>query len=304
MSSFLMNSGSYVDPKFPTSEEYSQSSYIPHSEYYNQHIQAAQHYGYGVNASHYPTARDPMGYGGYYQQCSAMSPHQQENILFKNIFFKIQFGGRKDSFLFLFYILFSIDGFADFCTFDSFSRSCSLFLFLLSFPFSWYIFPVPFTFFMFLLPFPCSFHLFMFLFSFSCSWNLFPVPFTFSMFILPFPCSFYLFTVSFTFFMFLVPFSRSCYGFRTILLSEGIFPCLLLFSVLVYTFINNLNFPVPVIPATFSPLSSFYRFSYLFPFLLSFPFLLPFFIIFAFPFLLPFSTPATFSRLSSFSRSI
>ena len=80
-----MNSGSYVDPKFPTSEEYSQSSYIPHSEYYNQHIQAAQHYGYGVNASHYPTARDPMGYGGYYQQCSAMSPHQQENkIFFKN----------------------------------------------------------------------------------------------------------------------------------------------------------------------------------------------------------------------------
>ena len=87
MSSFLMNSGSYVDPKFPTSEEYSQSSYIPHSEYYNQHIQAAQHYGYGVNASHYPTARDPMGYGGYYQQCSAMSPHQQENIIFKNISF-------------------------------------------------------------------------------------------------------------------------------------------------------------------------------------------------------------------------
>jgi hypothetical protein len=39
-------------------------------------VQAAQHYGYGVNAGHYPNPRDPMGYGGYYQQC-AMSPHQQ-----------------------------------------------------------------------------------------------------------------------------------------------------------------------------------------------------------------------------------
>jgi len=77
-----MNSGSYagVDPKFPPSEEYSQSSYLPHSDYYNQaHIQAAQHYGYGINATHagYPNPRDPMGYSGYYQQCSAMSPHQQ-----------------------------------------------------------------------------------------------------------------------------------------------------------------------------------------------------------------------------------
>ena len=83
MSSFLMNSaGTYAaDPKFPSSEEYSQGSYIPHSDYYNQHIQAAQHYGYGVNAAAahgYPGARDPMGYGGYYNQCT-MSPHQQES---------------------------------------------------------------------------------------------------------------------------------------------------------------------------------------------------------------------------------
>ena len=78
-----MNSaGTYAaDPKFPSSEEYSQGSYIPHSDYYNQHIQAAQHYGYGVNAAAahgYPGARDPMGYGGYYNQCT-MSPHQQES---------------------------------------------------------------------------------------------------------------------------------------------------------------------------------------------------------------------------------
>lgn len=81
MSSFLMNSGAYgsSDPKFPSSEDYSQSSYIPHSDYYNQHMQAAaaQHYGYGGAGSHAAyNPRDPMGYGGYYQQC-AMSPHQQ-----------------------------------------------------------------------------------------------------------------------------------------------------------------------------------------------------------------------------------
>lgn len=45
MSSFLMNSGTYVDPKFPPSEEYNQSSYIPATDYYHQ----AQHYGYAVN---------------------------------------------------------------------------------------------------------------------------------------------------------------------------------------------------------------------------------------------------------------
>ena len=40
MSSFLMNSGSYVDPKFPSSEDYGQAGYLPHGDYYNQHIQA------------------------------------------------------------------------------------------------------------------------------------------------------------------------------------------------------------------------------------------------------------------------
>ena len=81
MSSFLMNSGTYVDPKFANSEEYSQGSYIPgHSDYYNQHIQAAQHYGYGVSPAHYGSAgREAMGYHGYYNQCAAgISPHQQE----------------------------------------------------------------------------------------------------------------------------------------------------------------------------------------------------------------------------------
>ena len=81
MSSFLMNSGySGVDPKFPPSDDYSQSSYLSqHSEYYN-HMQAAQHYGYGATAaamSGYPAPRDPMGYASnYYQQCSAMSQQQ------------------------------------------------------------------------------------------------------------------------------------------------------------------------------------------------------------------------------------
>ena len=86
MSSFLMNSGySGVDPKFPPSDDYSQSSYLSqHSEYYN-HMQAAQHYGYGATAaamSGYPAPRDPMGYASnYYQQCSAMTPQQVHNNL-------------------------------------------------------------------------------------------------------------------------------------------------------------------------------------------------------------------------------
>ena len=80
MSSFLMNSGSYgvsSDPKFPPSDEYSQSSYLHHSEYYNQ-MQAAHQYGY-AGMSGYPSRdpmRDPMGYSNYYQQCSAMSQQQ------------------------------------------------------------------------------------------------------------------------------------------------------------------------------------------------------------------------------------
>ena len=74
-----MNSGSYgvsSDPKFPPSDEYSQSSYLQHSEYYN-HMQAAHQYGYGMSG--YPARdpmRDPMGYSNYYQQCSAMSQQQ------------------------------------------------------------------------------------------------------------------------------------------------------------------------------------------------------------------------------------
>ena len=40
MSSFLMNSGAYTDPKFGGADEYSQGTYLPHTtDYYNQHIQ-------------------------------------------------------------------------------------------------------------------------------------------------------------------------------------------------------------------------------------------------------------------------
>ena len=94
MSSFLMNSGySGVDPKFPPSDDYSQSSYLSqHSEYYN-HMQAAQHYGYGATAaamSGYPAPRDPMGYASnYYQQCSAMTPQQVHNNLLEFEFKKL-----------------------------------------------------------------------------------------------------------------------------------------------------------------------------------------------------------------------
>ena len=66
MSSFLMNSGgsgtygSVVDPKFPPSEEYSQSSYIPAAaDYYVPH--QSQHYGYN-NAAH--PHQTSMGYYG------------------------------------------------------------------------------------------------------------------------------------------------------------------------------------------------------------------------------------------------
>jgi hypothetical protein len=31
-----------VDPKFPSSEDYSQAGYIPHGDYYNQHLQDSQ----------------------------------------------------------------------------------------------------------------------------------------------------------------------------------------------------------------------------------------------------------------------
>ncbi|XP_059081699.1 homeobox protein Hox-B4-like [Tigriopus californicus] len=92
MSSFLMNSGSYVDPKFLTGEDYSQAGYVHHhhstSDYYGHQAAAAaavagvQYPNYpGVNSQHaaaaaYSREAAAMGYGGYYQQCG-MSPHQQ-----------------------------------------------------------------------------------------------------------------------------------------------------------------------------------------------------------------------------------
>lgn len=88
MSSFLMNSGSYMDPKFLTGDDYTQANYAHHSpgDYYS-HQAAAAMQGYpnypGVNqhaaaAANMAAAysRDPMGYSSYYQQCG-MSPHQQ-----------------------------------------------------------------------------------------------------------------------------------------------------------------------------------------------------------------------------------
>ena len=36
MSSFLMNSGAYTDPKFGAADDYSQGTYLPHSDYYTQ----------------------------------------------------------------------------------------------------------------------------------------------------------------------------------------------------------------------------------------------------------------------------
>lgn len=55
MNSFLMNpTATYVDPKFPPSEEYNQSSYIPHSEYY---LHQSQAYGYQHAGDH------QLGYG-------------------------------------------------------------------------------------------------------------------------------------------------------------------------------------------------------------------------------------------------
>ena len=88
MSSFLMNSGSYVDPKFLPSDAYSEAAgYMGHSgaDYYSH--QAVQYPGYqSVNSQHaaaaaaaaaYGARGDPMGYGGYYQQCG-MTPQQQQ----------------------------------------------------------------------------------------------------------------------------------------------------------------------------------------------------------------------------------
>ena len=77
MSSFIMNSNPYVDPKFPPQEEYSQNSYIPpHTDYYN----ATPHYAhYGMpQTPNMQYGREPMQYNhsGYYQQQCVMQPHQ------------------------------------------------------------------------------------------------------------------------------------------------------------------------------------------------------------------------------------
>ncbi|KAK6182907.1 hypothetical protein SNE40_010486 [Patella caerulea] len=57
MSSFLVNSGSYTEPKFPPSEEYSQSSYIPTNggEYYRGNFT----YGYTHDHRHYDEDKSP-----------------------------------------------------------------------------------------------------------------------------------------------------------------------------------------------------------------------------------------------------
>ncbi|XP_054713498.1 homeobox protein Hox-B4-like [Uloborus diversus] len=66
MSSFLMNSQPYVDPKFPPSEEYSQGNYIP--DYYHQQ----QHYG-GFHAA--PVSYGPTENGQTYTNHHGSSPH-------------------------------------------------------------------------------------------------------------------------------------------------------------------------------------------------------------------------------------
>ncbi|KAF7285071.1 homeotic protein deformed isoform X2 [Rhynchophorus ferrugineus] len=87
MSSFLMNpvsgyqqpqhisAGVVVDPKFPPSEEYSQSSYIPSASenfFGNHHLNQPQHLQYGYHNHHHQSAYGattlPLsnsGYGGY-----------------------------------------------------------------------------------------------------------------------------------------------------------------------------------------------------------------------------------------------
>jgi hypothetical protein len=82
MSSFLMNSGSYVDPKFLTGEDYAQSGYVHHSggDYYG-HQTSVQYPAYPVNSqtaalTYGSREAAAMGYSTYYQQCG-ISPHQQ-----------------------------------------------------------------------------------------------------------------------------------------------------------------------------------------------------------------------------------
>nr|CCK73372.1 Deformed [Euperipatoides kanangrensis] len=82
MSSFLMNSGSYVDPKFPPNEEYSQNSYIP--------SQVQDYYGASVQNYGYPSSQAAVSYGqdsytnpgaGYMQQhYASAAPRLSQNL--------------------------------------------------------------------------------------------------------------------------------------------------------------------------------------------------------------------------------
>jgi hypothetical protein len=76
MSSFLMNSGSYMDSKFLTGDDYTQPNYAHHSpgDYYSHQAAAAMQYpNYpGMNSQHAANmaaayGRDPMAYSSYYQ---------------------------------------------------------------------------------------------------------------------------------------------------------------------------------------------------------------------------------------------
>ena len=49
MSSFLMNSSPYVEPKFPPNEEYSHNNYIPNTQAEDFYRRTAQNYGYAAS---------------------------------------------------------------------------------------------------------------------------------------------------------------------------------------------------------------------------------------------------------------
>lgn len=54
MSSFLMNSSPYVEPKFPPNEEYSHNNYIPSTQAEEFYRRTAQNYGYGASGAPEP----------------------------------------------------------------------------------------------------------------------------------------------------------------------------------------------------------------------------------------------------------
>ncbi|KAL1430562.1 hypothetical protein MTO96_000254 [Rhipicephalus appendiculatus] len=82
MSSFLMNSPSYVDPKFPPPEEYSQGNYIPSHGAGDYYAGAPPHHHHHAAAHPYATfggaAAPPYGAenGGY---VSSASPHYYQH---------------------------------------------------------------------------------------------------------------------------------------------------------------------------------------------------------------------------------